>query len=162
MHTMSMVSGRRSRPKTGPRVPLGVKVLPSIRSRAGRAADAAGISQAWYLEELIERDPVDSSGKPLWAESLPVDQNGLFPLPAGQSTGPRVQLTSLVSPEAHEKASIAAAQLWPPKRPKQLPPIGRYLEILIGRDRLDPAGVPLWLPAPATKTQEEFPLTRTA
>lgn len=172
---MSMVSGRRTRPRSGPRVTLGVKVLPVARQRAGSIADAAEISQAWYLEHLITRDRVDHTGTPLWAPELPdlenkirklqaildkrstSEQDALFAGPEGKTPGPRVQLTTLVSPEIHEKASRAASQLWPARRESQQPPIGRYLELLIVKDVLDPTGVPEWLPS--LDTPQELPLT---
>ncbi len=74
------VKGRASRPPTGAAtVPLQGRVAPEIRDKARRAADAAGISMATYLERLIAQDPVDDNGCPTWLKSCPDDQ-GVLPL----------------------------------------------------------------------------------
>jgi hypothetical protein len=42
------------------------RVAPDRREKANRAADAAGITLAEYLELLIDRDQVDIDGCPIW------------------------------------------------------------------------------------------------
>ena len=74
------VKGRASRPSTGAAtVPLQGRVAPEIRDKARRAADAAGISMATYLERLVAQDPVDENGCPTWLKPRPDDQ-GVLPL----------------------------------------------------------------------------------
>lgn len=36
--------------------------------KAHAAAEAAGLSLSGYIRELIRRDEVDKTGRPLWAE----------------------------------------------------------------------------------------------
>lgn len=77
---MAAVRGRSSRPDTGVgTVPLQGRVAPEIREKARRAADAAGISIATYLERLVAQDPVDQNGCPVWLEPRMKDQ-GVLPL----------------------------------------------------------------------------------
>jgi hypothetical protein len=74
------VKGRASRPGTGAgTVPLQGRVAPEIRDKARRAADAAGISMAAYLERLVAQDPVDDNGCPTWLNPRNDDQ-GVLPL----------------------------------------------------------------------------------
>ena len=77
---MSAQRGRRRRSHVGKPEPvmLQARVAPESRSKANRAADAAGISLAEYLEELIERDQVDADGCPTW---LPPQNTGQEELP---------------------------------------------------------------------------------
>lgn len=74
------VKGRAHRPPTGAAtVPLQGRVAPEIRDKARRAADAAGISMATYLERLVAQDPVDDNGCPVWLKPRRDDQ-GVLPL----------------------------------------------------------------------------------
>jgi len=74
------VKGRTPRPGTGvATVPLQGRVAPEIRDKARRAADAAGISMAAYLEQLVAQDPVDDNGCPTWLNPRNDDQ-GVLPL----------------------------------------------------------------------------------
>lgn len=65
---MSAIRGRRRRSHVGKPEPviMQARVAPERRAKANRAADAAGISLAEYLERLIDRDEVDAAGCPVW------------------------------------------------------------------------------------------------
>ena len=77
---MAAVRGRSSRPATAAgTVPLQGRVAPEVREKARRAADAAGISIATYLERLVAQDEVDQNGCPTWLEPRHKDQ-GVLPL----------------------------------------------------------------------------------
>jgi hypothetical protein len=76
--SMPAVKGRSARPATDEgTVPLQGKVSPRIRDKARKAASAAGISMAQYLEQLVERDEVDQNGCPLWLQPRPSNQEVL-------------------------------------------------------------------------------------
>jgi hypothetical protein len=67
-----MVAGgrpaRARRPRGAvPTVPVQAQVPPHTRDRAHAIADALGVSLSRYLEQLIERDPLDEHGRPIWA-----------------------------------------------------------------------------------------------
>lgn len=76
---MSAVKGRAKRRYDEGNEPvlLQGRVDRSIRAKASRAADAAGITMAAYLEALIERDEVDAAGRPLWLPVRDTDQQEL-------------------------------------------------------------------------------------
>lgn len=77
---MAAVRGRSSRPATAAgTVPLQGRVAPEVREKARRAADAAGISIATYLERLVAQDEVDQNGCPTWLKPRHKDQ-GVLPL----------------------------------------------------------------------------------
>ena len=64
---MSAMAGRRQRKHGGQLLALmQARVRPEIREKANIAAQAAGITLAGYLEQLVERDELDVSGCPLW------------------------------------------------------------------------------------------------
>jgi hypothetical protein len=65
---MSAIRGRRRRSHVGKPEPviMQARVAPDRREKANRAADAAGITLAEYLELLIDRDQVDIDGCPIW------------------------------------------------------------------------------------------------
>ena len=65
---MSAIRGRRRRSHAGKPEPviMQARVAPDRREKANRAADAAGITLAEYLELLIDRDLVDTDGCPVW------------------------------------------------------------------------------------------------
>ena len=48
-------------------VPVQAQLPPCTRDRAHAIADALGVSLSRYLEQLIERDPLDEHGRPVWA-----------------------------------------------------------------------------------------------
>jgi hypothetical protein len=60
----------------GPMVPLQGRVPEATRRRANTAADALGVSLGRYLEYLVERDPLNDEGRPIWAAEV-----GLTPDP---------------------------------------------------------------------------------
>jgi hypothetical protein len=72
------VRGRRQRGNSAPRAALhakpgeliatGLRVEQSEYMKAHAAAEAAGLSLSGYIRELIRRDEVDKTGRPLWAE----------------------------------------------------------------------------------------------
>lgn len=160
---MSRVSGRRHRHTTSvPRVSLGVSISRVVRDQINHACSAAGVSQVLYVEQLIERDQVDQDGRPFWASDISAP--ALIRVPSRQALPPRrgpvVQLTGLIAPELHAKASDAAKLLWPLSRSGR-PQIGRYIEQLVARDHLDHRGVPTWLPM-HLESQEALQLTMTA
>lgn len=160
---MSRVSGRRHRHTASvPRVTLGVSISRTVRDQINQACAAAGVSQILYVEQLIERDLVDGDGRPQWAADLSAP--ALIPAASRQAPPPRrgpvVQLTGLIAPELHAKATAAATSLWPLSRSGR-PQIGRYLEQLVARDHLDHRGVPTWLPV-HLESQEALQLTMTA
>ena len=76
---MSAIRGRRRRSHAGKPEPviMQARVAPDRRAKANRAADAAGISLAEYLERLIERDEVDDDGCPVWLSPRGRDQEEL-------------------------------------------------------------------------------------
>jgi hypothetical protein len=64
---MSAMTGRRQRKHGGQLLALmQARVRPEVREKANIAAQAAGITLAGYLEQLVERDELDASGCPLW------------------------------------------------------------------------------------------------
>ncbi len=65
---MSAVKGRAKRIHVQGSKPvlLQGRVDEEIRAKANRAADAAGIALAAYMQALIDRDEVDANGCPLW------------------------------------------------------------------------------------------------
>lgn len=81
---MPAVSGRSRREASNEMgyVPLQGRVPVEARVKAKRAADAAGISLGRYLEMLVMRDQVDTSGCPNWLQPKQRDQPEL-PIDAG-------------------------------------------------------------------------------
>jgi hypothetical protein len=76
--------GRARRPRgySEPTVPMQAQVPPHTRQRANAVADALGVSLGRYLEQLIERDPLDEHGRPVWAaEAGLLAENPGTPLP---------------------------------------------------------------------------------
>lgn len=71
--------GRIVKRESEPNALLQGRVQPDVRQKANRAADAAGVSLAAYLEALIDRDTVDENGCPLWLTPR-VDQQEELPL----------------------------------------------------------------------------------
>lgn len=73
---MPAVSGRSRREASNSMgyVPLQGRVPVEARVKAKRAADAAGISLGRYLEMLVMRDQVDTSGCPIWLPPRQRDQ----------------------------------------------------------------------------------------
>lgn len=69
--------GRILKRDTEPIALLQGRVQPDIRLKANRAADAAGVSLAAYLEALIDRDVVDENGCPSWLPPRSDLQEGL-------------------------------------------------------------------------------------
>lgn len=51
-----------------------------LRDKVRVAAEAAGISQAMYLSELISRDELDPRGVPRWFESESAERQEELPL----------------------------------------------------------------------------------
>lgn len=77
---MSAMPGRRQRSLRGQLLALmQARVRPEIREKANTAAQAAGITLASYLEQLVERDELDASGCPLWL-TPPVTKQEELPL----------------------------------------------------------------------------------
>lgn len=77
---MSAVPGRRRTPSSlDPKLLLSAWVLPDIKVKASRAADAAGISLVRYLQLLIDRDPVDENGCPVWLPPAPTKEEDELP-----------------------------------------------------------------------------------
>ena len=65
---MSAVRGRARRARVGglERRLLQARVDEPSWSKANKAADAAGISMSAYIQDLIDRDEIDSNGCPIW------------------------------------------------------------------------------------------------
>lgn len=65
---MSAVRGRARRARVGglERRLLQARVDEPLWSKANKAADAAGISVSAYIQNLIDRDEMDSNGCPVW------------------------------------------------------------------------------------------------
>lgn len=67
---MSAVKGRahRARGSNSKKIMLQGRVDEELWLKANRAADAAGIAIAAYLQCLVDRDEVDANGCPLWLD----------------------------------------------------------------------------------------------
>lgn len=75
---MSAMPGRRQRNLRGQLLALmQARVRPEVREKANTAAQAAGITLASYLEQLVERDELDTGGCPLWLTPHPEAQEEL-------------------------------------------------------------------------------------
>jgi hypothetical protein len=61
---------RRDLTEQPEQVELRGRVSPEVKEKADAAAAAAGISTAWYLEQLVLRDAVDDSGCPVWLQGV--------------------------------------------------------------------------------------------
>ncbi len=70
MSCMSAVKGRahRARSTSSKKIMLQGRVDEPLWAKANRAADAAGIALAAYLQRLVDRDEVDANGCPLWLD----------------------------------------------------------------------------------------------
>ena len=68
MRHMSAVKGRARRASNfgSKKIMLQGRVDEPMWQKANRAADAAGIALAAYLQHLVDRDEVDANGCPLW------------------------------------------------------------------------------------------------
>lgn len=87
-----MIAGMIYRPRRSRRdlseqpeqVELRGRVSPAVKEKADAAAAAAGISTAWYLEQLVLRDALDENGCPVWLQGV---------RPHGRSTRNRAEHT---------------------------------------------------------------------
>ena len=75
---MSAAPGRRRAPS----VPAGKALLQSwvpveLHEKVSKAASAAGISVAYYLQLLVAHDQVDANGCPKWLPASPESQEEL-------------------------------------------------------------------------------------
>ena len=59
---------RRANGNTSKRIMLQGRVDEDAWMKASKAADAAGVSLAFYLQRLVERDEVDVEGCPVWLD----------------------------------------------------------------------------------------------
>ena len=66
MVCMSAIAGRRRRPANAPTVLVQARVDPALREKVHRAAKAAGVSVARYMELLIAHEQLDENGRPVW------------------------------------------------------------------------------------------------
>ena len=82
MICMAAVKGRTQRKGVGAStVQMNLRVSTHMRTKVQRAADALKISEAAYLDALLEREELDDQGRPLWwRDPVPGDQEEL-PLP---------------------------------------------------------------------------------
>lgn len=73
---MSAVQGRRQRRTSPGQKILYSKVAEANHAKASAAAQAMGISLAAYIDLVLEREQVDTEGRPLWApqERLTFDE----------------------------------------------------------------------------------------
>ncbi len=70
--------GRARRPASTPLIAMNCRVLESTRVLASAAADAIGITMGRYVELLVQRDQLDSAGRPVWIDEVfPPLQNTL-------------------------------------------------------------------------------------
>lgn len=71
-------SSQPARRQRGQSSALYVRVRPGFKEKADRAAAAAGVSLATYIEQLLARDQVDDAGLPVWwPESVPFTQEAM-------------------------------------------------------------------------------------
>ena len=75
---------RRDLSEQPEQVELRGRVSPAVKEKADAAAAAAGISTAWYLEQLVLRDALDENGCPVWLQGV---------RPRGRSGRSRVEHT---------------------------------------------------------------------
>lgn len=67
------------RRERGRSVALFARVRPQHHEKARVAAAAMGVSLATYIEQLLDRDEVDPTGRPVWWEDPPpATQEELF------------------------------------------------------------------------------------
>ena len=76
---MAARSESRRRHGVGATVILQARVAPDTRDRAHRAAAALGVSMAAYIEQLLLRDELDDTGRPVWAEEEPLERGDVLP-----------------------------------------------------------------------------------
>lgn len=62
--------GRKRRKGLPPTVVVNCRMQAEVRDLANANADALGISMGRYVQMLIERDQLDSDGRPLWAAEV--------------------------------------------------------------------------------------------
>lgn len=70
---MPAVKGRSRRPHHAITVPMQGHVAPDTRAKARAVANALGVSMSTYLDQLVQQDVVDDTGRPVW---WPKDSQG--------------------------------------------------------------------------------------
>jgi hypothetical protein len=77
---MAAIKGRQQRAGVARNERLHVRVDPALRMKAEKAAAVLGISLAAYVDQLLAREEVDETGRPVWwTDPVPSDQ-GVLPL----------------------------------------------------------------------------------